>query len=247
LVSVRGLLSNLHIFEITADALDEQENIQINLIKGAVLAYWGYFRDCLACLQTAKDYSSEDQEKMMAQFLQTYPFDSTYSKDEEQRLMDLAQNENKRKRSLPREGGVRDLEKQQQRDFQVCHAGMFAWKLPSKKGGKAEGCFLFLRNEEEKLWRGGGVKDIVTVQTQHKKESFALFEKGTLSRDPNMSKTGLEFVQHDGFVIWQGNERTDLVCGSQTDSTALSDCLAVLQARRLQTDSGTCCIVPVQY
>lgn len=239
LLSVRSLLQGLRVFEITADAVDDQENIKLNNMKGAAHAYWGYFRECLSCFQTAKDYSSEDQEKTMCMFFQTYPFDLSYSKEEEIRLSSLEQNEVRRKRSAARtlDGVTTDVEKQFQRDFQTCNSGVFVWKLPNKKGGKVEGCFLYLRQEEDKLWRGGHLKHYITLQSHNnKKEAFVLFDKVTLAPDPNGAKIGVEFVQHEGLVLWQGSERTDLVCASSVDSNAVCDVLFALQDKRLQKE-----------
>lgn len=160
-----NFLQQLKLFnlELRPDAQAEaEETNRVRTIKGSGLAYLAYFRDCAACFHTTRDHSAEGQMKVLAQFYSGYKFDSSYSKEVDDRLTIIDATEARRRQSFSKtqqkqSGDEVEEKRRHVRDLETLAAGVTVWQVRAK-GNKAKQCYLYLKSEEalEKNQEGSG-------------------------------------------------------------------------------------------
>lgn len=241
---VRNLLQQLRLFDMDF----VQDPNQIKTIKGSGLAFMAYFRDCAACFRTARSHSPEDQIKMIATFYGTYLFNTTYSKEVEDRLklifVDTEVKGRSRMTSLLREQGGKvsgkDAAEDAKRfvaDLETLAGGITVWRLPPKKN-QPQQCYLYLKPhtaENESGATRGDSKYLLVIELKGKKRFLPWLEQVTLATGVDSTllvKHGLEYAQNMGLTAFIGKETMHFVCTSLDDFECWKRVILALEDQR---------------
>lgn len=244
--TIRILAQGLKLFELMPVDKSPAEVTRLKNTKGAGLAFSAYFRDCLGCFRTVRERSPDDRTKMIAQFFAAYVLDRTYSTEKEARLKLIEDTEARRRLTLmerkdnPVKSEPED-KKQHIRDLETLSGGVTMWLIPKK--GKVQQCCVFLqRRGNTKAFRKFADSFVLTLELEHEKTSFVLYEQVTLdigANDPMLlHKTGLDYAAHMALSLWKDKHCRHLVCTSMDDFECFTRALAVIRSQHLGMGSS---------